>query len=126
MRIGYLRVIHNKDLYPIDEDMSSSALNEHAQKVWTGVDKSQPRALFWATLKASRLSFFYCILPRICLIGFRYAQPFLLSRTVDFANSPGEPDRIGWALTAAFGLVFVGLAVINGSYCTAPRTPISR
>lgn len=117
MRIGYMRVIKNQDLYPIDDEMSSSTLNEHGQKVWAGADKSQRRALFWATLKASRAAFCYCIFPRICLIGFRYAQPFLLSRTVDFANSPGESDAVGWALTGAFGLVFVGLAVINGSYC---------
>lgn len=52
----------------------------------------------------------------MCLIGFRYAQPFLLERTVGFANSPEEPDSIGWGLTVAFGLVFTGLAIATGSY----------
>jgi ATP-binding cassette subfamily C (CFTR/MRP) protein 1 len=91
-------------------------LQSHAQKMWVITDKTHQRALLWSTLKASRGALAYCIFPRICLIGFRYAQPFLLSRTVDFANSPDEPDSIGWGLTAAFGLVFTGLAIANGSY----------
>jgi ATP-binding cassette subfamily C (CFTR/MRP) protein 1 len=116
MRTGYVRVINNQDLYPIDYDMSSVVLNDRAQKAWTSAEKGDVRALLWSTLKASRGSLAFCIFPRVCLIGFRYAQPFLLSRTIDFANSPEEPNSIGWGLTAAFGLVFLGLAVASGSY----------
>lgn len=120
MRIGSLRVLDNQDLYPIDEEMSSSTLNYKAQKVWNRTDKSKPGALFWTTMRASLPAFLYGVFPRLCLIGFRYAQPFLLSRTVNFASNPTEPDAVGWALTGAFGLVFVGLAVSNGSYCMCP------
>lgn len=116
MTTGFHRVIQNEDLYPIDEEMSSAFLQHHGQRVWQTASRGKPRALFWSTLKATRAPFAYCMIPRVCLIGFRYAQPFLLSRTVDFANSPEEPDSIGWGLTAAFGLVFLGLAVANGSY----------
>jgi len=113
--IGFHRVISNEDLYPIDDEMTSSSLQDSAQKAWSATDRAQSRALFWSTLKASRMSLAYCFFPRLCLIGFRYAQPFLLSRTVNFANSD-EPDSIGWGLTTAFGIVFFGLAVANGSY----------
>lgn len=116
MTTGFRRVIQNEDLYPIDEEMSSAFLQEHGERAWSVARRVKPRALLWSTLKATKASFAYCIFPRICVIGFRYAQPFLLSRTVDFANSPEEPDSIGWGLTAAFGLVFIGLAVANGSY----------
>ena len=116
MTTGFRRVIQNEDLYPIDEEMSSAFLQEHGEKVWGQASRAPPRALLWSTLKATRASFSYCILPRLCLIGCRYAQPFLLSRTVDFANSPEEPDSVGWGLTGAFGLVFIGFAVANGLY----------
>jgi ATP-binding cassette subfamily C (CFTR/MRP) protein 1 len=116
IQIGFQRVISNEDLYPIDDEMTSSSLQENAQKIWGATDKSKPRALLWSTLKASRKALAYCILPRLFLIGFRYAQPFLLSRTVNFASNQDEPDSIGWGLTAAFGFVFLGLAVANGSY----------
>ena len=116
MRTGYVRVINNQDLYPIDDNMSSVVLSDRAQKAWMSADRAVDRALLWSTLKASRGSLAFCIFPRLCLIGFRYAQPFLLSRTIEFADSPGEPESIGWGLTASFGLVFLGLAVANGSY----------
>jgi ATP-binding cassette, subfamily C (CFTR/MRP), member 1 len=116
MTTGFRRVIQNEDLYPVDEEMSSAFLRDQGHKVWRTSNHHQPRALLWSTLKATRASLAYCIFPRICLIGFRYAQPFLLSRTVNFANSPEQPDSVGWGLTAAFGLIFVGLAVTNGLY----------
>ena len=116
MTTGYRRVIQNEDLYPIDDEMKSAFLQDQGQQVWKGAPQRQSRALLWSTLKATRASLAYCIPPRLCLIGFRYAQPFLLSRTVDFASSPDEPDSIGWGLTGAFGLVFVVMAVSNGSY----------
>lgn len=117
MRTGYLRVINNEDLYPIEDEMSSTVLNDQAQRAWIRADKFKPRALIWTTMRASLLSFCSGIFPRICLVGFRYAQPFLLSRTVNFANNPNDPDAVGWALTGAFGLVFMGMAVIYGMYC---------
>jgi len=97
--------------------MSSLSLQSNAQKAWARVvNKTRPRALLWSTLRATAVAFAYGIFPRLCLIGLRYTQPFLLHRTVEFAGHPKEPDSIGWGLTAAFGLVFTGLAVANGSY----------
>lgn len=116
MTTGFRRVIQNEDLYPIDEEMSSAFLKDRGELVWSRTRRARQRALLWSTLKATRAAFCYCIFPRLCLIGFRYAQPFLLSRTVDFANSPEQPDSVGWGLTGAFGLAFLGLAVANGSY----------
>jgi ATP-binding cassette subfamily C (CFTR/MRP) protein 1 len=116
MTTGYRRVIQNEDLYPIDGEMKSAFLQNQGQHAWENAPRGQTRALLWSTLKATRASFVFCVFPRLCLIGLRYTQPFLLSRTVEFANSPEEPDSTGWGLTAAFGLVFLGLAVANGSY----------
>ncbi|KAE8452406.1 hypothetical protein EG329_001107 [Mollisiaceae sp. DMI_Dod_QoI] len=116
MRTGFTRVLNNEDLYPIDDNMTSRFLYDRAQETWKRADKDKKRALVWATLKATRTPFLYCVFPRICLIGFRYAQPFLLSRTVNFASNADESDSVGWGLTAAFGLVFLGLAISNGAY----------
>ncbi|KAH8808808.1 putative multidrug resistance-associated protein [Xylogone sp. PMI_703] len=116
MTTGFGRIIQTEDLYPIEEEMSSTYLYEHGQNTWVRAAQEQQRALLWSTFRATRAAFLYCVFPRVCLIGFRYAQPFLLSRTVDFANSLDEPDSIGWGLTGAFGLVFLGAAVSNGMY----------
>ena len=79
-------------------------------------DKSRSHALFWSTLKVARYHLVLCVFPRLCLIAFRYTQPFLLSRTTNFVKSPTDAKSIGWGLTGAFGIVFLGTAVVNGLY----------
>ena len=115
MRIGYRRVVREEDMFPIDEEMKSSFLTKKAQKSWDDALKTCSHALFWSTLKANRKRILICIFPRLCLIGFRYAQPLLLARTVKFVDSE-DRDTIGWGLTGAFGVVFVGVAIATGSY----------
>ncbi|KAB8290460.1 hypothetical protein EYC80_010891 [Monilinia laxa] len=116
MTTGFQRIIRNEDLYPIDEKMSSQYLYARAQNIWDRCDHTRSHILLWSTLKATRGAFAFGILPRLCIIAFRYAQPFLLQRTVSFANDESQPNSIGWGLTGAFGLVFLGLAVLNGTY----------
>ena len=48
--------------------------------------------------------------------GFTCTQPFLLSRTIDFVSSKQEPDNIGWELTGAFFVVFLGMAIVSATY----------
>ncbi|KAN0096080.1 putative ATP-binding cassette transporter [Hyaloscypha variabilis] len=115
MSTGFKRVIREEDLFTIEEDMSSSVLGKRAQKLWSKANKTGSNALFWSTLNSTGRQFALCIFPRFCLIAFRYAQPFLLSRTSDFVKSK-DAKNIGWGLTGAFGIVFLGTAVVNVLY----------
>lgn len=115
MRTGYDRVVKEDDLFPIDDAMKSFTLAARAQKSWDAAPRTRSHALFWSTLKTNQKALLLCIFPRLCLIGFRYAQPLLLARTVNFVGSQ-DRDSIGWGLTGAFGVVFVGMAVASGSY----------
>ncbi|KAH7346292.1 putative ATP-binding cassette transporter [Rhexocercosporidium sp. MPI-PUGE-AT-0058] len=115
LRTGYARGVKEDDLFPIDDALKSSTLSDRAQKSWEAIPKTLPHALFWSTLRANRAPLLLCVFPRLCLIGFRYAQPLLLARTVNFVGSQ-DRDSIGWGLTGAFGVVFVGMAVASGSY----------
>ena len=51
--------------------------------------------------------------PRLCLIGFSYAQPFLINRAILFASSPDtlENKNVGYGLIGAYVLVYTGIAV---------------
>jgi hypothetical protein len=53
------------------------------------------------------------IIPRLCLIGFTFAQPFLIERATEYMRSPIDQDtyKVGGALIAAYFLVYVGLGV---------------
>ena len=110
--------------------MIFTVLRDHLQNVWNASKKEGPHALLWSTVKALRGPLGYCVFPRLCLTAFkytqpflhlcltafRYTQPFLIARTIGFISTPDQPDDIGWGLTAAYGIVFIGRAVTNGSY----------
>lgn len=115
MSIGFRRIIRGEDLFVIEEQMSSSVLRNQAQHRWTTANKGRSNALFWSTLNSTRRFFILCIVPRLCLIAFRYSQPFLLSRTANFVKS-NDAKNIGWGLTGAFGIVFLGTAITNVLY----------
>ncbi|KAG9231678.1 putative multidrug resistance-associated protein [Amylocarpus encephaloides] len=115
MRLGFRQVIKLSDLFAMSYEMSSNVLSKRAQASWDNGNQIRSNALFWSTLKATRYHMALCVFPRLCIIGFRFAQPFILSRTVNFVNST-DSNNIGWGLTAAFGIVLAGKAVATGSY----------
>lgn len=53
------------------------------------------------------------VIPRLGVIGFKYVQPFMIRRMVRWLDEPLSADsqNEGYGLIAAFGLVFIGLAV---------------
>lgn len=50
---------------------------------------------------------------RLAYTAFTLAQPFLVQRVLDYTASPpdGTDDNTGYGLIAAYGLVYVGIAV---------------
>jgi len=63
------------------------------------------RAFLWALLAP--------IFPKIASIGFTFCQPLLLSRFVGFLQEKEHPEsnNIGYGLIAAYGFVYLGIAV---------------
>lgn len=53
------------------------------------------------------------VLPRVCLVGFNYAQPYLIQNAVSLLEeAPNERTRMyGHGLIGATALVYLGIAV---------------
>jgi len=49
--------------------------------------------------------------PRLVLIAFSIAQPFLIQAAIDFVEGGTKSDRYGYGLIGAFGISFLGIAV---------------
>jgi ATP-binding cassette subfamily C (CFTR/MRP) protein 1 len=60
------------------------------------------------------------VFPRVCLIGFNYAQPFLISSAIDYISQPTGDRNTGYGLIAATALIYLGIAVSAGS-CSLPQ-----
>lgn len=57
------------------------------------------------------------VFPRLCLMGFTFAQPFLVTKAVNLAAAPSTQvyNNIGYGLIGAYLLVYVGIGVSKTS-----------
>lgn len=64
-------------------------------------------------MKHYKWEFLGGILPRMAFTGFLFAQPFLVQRVLDFMTEPEHVNSSNYArgLVAAYGIVYVGIAV---------------
>lgn len=72
-----------------------------------------PHALFFTLLKTLRWPLLASVFPRLCLIGFNFSQPFLITAAIELSQSPVTPksQNEGYGLIGAYILVYVGIAV---------------
>lgn len=74
--------------------------------------------LTWVMARAMVMPFAAGVVSRLALIFFKFMQPLLIKALTRFVSQTpaAVPDSYGWGLTAAFGLVYVGLAVTSGAF----------
>ncbi len=75
-------------------------------------NKSQKHSLFLATFLAFGWQFVLITIPKLTLVGFNIAQPFLVQATLLFVQGgTAEPVYYGYGLIGAYLLVYLGIAV---------------
>ena len=133
--LGYKEVLSNDTLLAIDEKLMSKPVQSRFQREWVGCTVLHPHdhdsylqsigkinvgkyALLHATARAMIFPLATAVVPRLCLIFFRYMQPLLIHRVSTFVAQPvtGYSMNQGWGLTGAYGLVYLGLALSQAIY----------
>lgn len=114
---GFKSLLQVRDLGSIGNKFDSPKLLAKLDAVWQASDRSGKHVLIKAAFSSFKVAFLAPVVPRLCLAGFGFAQPFLINRVVSFV---GESDRgadqrnaVGNAggLIGATCLVYLGLAV---------------
>ncbi|KAJ5794580.1 ABC transporter [Penicillium paradoxum] len=116
---GSRTILEPNDLQTIAEKLHGIALERVYPNILAEVtDQEQEYGLFVSLMRAFWLPIVSAGFPRLCLLGFTFAQPFLINRTVNFVGQPltEETKNAGYGLIGAFGLVYIGLAVSTGIY----------
>jgi ATP-binding cassette, subfamily C (CFTR/MRP), member 1 len=74
--------------------------------------------LIITTFRALKWPLLATVFPRICLLGFNFAQPFLIARSLTFLSQPQDElsKREGSGLIGAALLIYLGLAVFSAHY----------
>ncbi|KAK8091117.1 multidrug resistance protein [Apiospora phragmitis] len=75
-------------------------------------------ALVLALYSAIQLPLLIVILPRLCLVGFNYAQPFLIDRAIRLITEAAneETTNDGRGLIGATALIYLGIAISTAAY----------
>lgn len=113
--VGYSKVLEVEDMPDVDTDLQGQTAGERLQQAWKTANGD--RRLLGATFSAYRWPCLSGIPPRLALAVFTFAQPFLITATIDYLESPptAESKNYGRALVGAYVLVYLGLAV--GFHC---------
>lgn len=116
LRTGFARSLTDHDLFPIDDSLAARTLLPKARNAFGASNQSNRNALAFSTLWATKYFLLAGVAPRLALAAFKYTLPFLISRTTSWTSDPSQSDSIGWGLTGAWLLVFLGQAISNGFY----------
>ncbi|KAK3319769.1 ABC transporter [Cercophora scortea] len=115
-RRGYARIISLDDLPPLDTRIESDKMRKQLQLTWSKYDHRARHSLLRASFHSYLPSFLSAIIPRLCLTGFTFSQPFLINVTLNLVDR-SDPERdYGNGLIGAWALVYLGLAVSNSIY----------
>lgn len=109
---GYHERLSGHDLYTVGEDLAASKVSEALFGNWEKTKLTHKHRLALALLKAFKKQLFVIQLPRLSLVGFSIAQPFLVNATLSYmTRSATLPPQIGYGLIGAFAVTYTGIAI---------------
>lgn len=116
---GLRSVLTLDDLYVLDGKLASASLHAAIAQAWGRRKKPERHFEFpWAACRALWRPLLLVIFPRLCMIGFTFAQPFLISATLSLLSQPSDRQstNAGYGLIGGTALVYLGLAVSTLNY----------
>ncbi|CAF3522690.1 unnamed protein product [Fusarium graminearum] len=115
LRLGYDTILSMATLTPLSEDLKSRQLEpklRQSMNLLLRLLKDTKNLSLLRELFRLRLGLLLPILPRLFLLGFTLAQPFLIHTAVSYTSLSHDERSVneGNLLVAAFVLTFVGYA----------------
>lgn len=106
---GFRMLLGVEDLGRVDRSFSSSSLLARLCYFWDKTNKDAKNSLLSSTFMAFKFAFLAPIIPRLCVAGFSFAQPFLVNRVIEFVGqtSNGDSEGIAGGLIGATALIML-------------------
>ncbi|KAK3311928.1 ABC transporter [Apodospora peruviana] len=120
---GYRNVLSLNGLERLDEHIATDGLHEKlSARLPSGQEKrNMPRFTLAKALARTLLGpLLLSTLPRLCLVGFRFCQPFLVHSVLDYMEHYTDEDpafkNAGYGFIGAAVFIFFGVAVSTALY----------
>ncbi|RDW84315.1 hypothetical protein BP6252_01905 [Coleophoma cylindrospora] len=120
--VGYKGILRASDLFLGLSRLESRRVSERLSKSWVQCKKdSQDKAtkktvLVRTVVRAFGWEYIGVVFPRLCVVGLKLAQPFLVQSAVRFVDSSTVERENGYGLIGAYALVYTGIAIFTGWY----------
>nr|QIW91876.1 TRT [Phialomyces arenicola] len=112
---GYKQSLTADELLTVDDGIALEEWQEKIRDKWANAVAKEPRSLLKVILTVYYTPLLAGILPRLCLTGLNYAQPFLVNRVVNFMGEPNTTtsNEVAYGLIAAYAIDYIGIAVMS-------------
>ncbi|TWU71096.1 hypothetical protein ED733_000130 [Metarhizium rileyi] len=115
---GFSASIPLTSLWETDEQLQSRLLIQRLQTARNKTHAQSKHLLFRSVLSCLKWTLAKPVFPRLCLIAFKFSQPFLIKRVIAHVGNHRTTDSLnnGYGLVAATGLLYTGIALCTGFY----------
>ena len=125
LQTGYRKDLEVEDVPEADTNLHGQCSGSKLRESWDSSSTNGHHRLTKAVFRAYGWACVSAIPPRLAYSCFTFAQPFLITATVDYigGSSGSEPKIYGTELIGAYFLVYLGLAV--GTHSVLPMKYVS-
>lgn len=116
---GYRKELTLDDLFPLDKDMASEALQERlADQFSRSHPRGEKHGLAKMLARSLATPFLLPVAPRIALTAFQFCQPFLINSLLRYLQQPKDEtsQNFGWTFIGLTALVYMGIALSTTVY----------
>ncbi|KAJ9485611.1 hypothetical protein VN97_g7741 [Penicillium thymicola] len=116
---GYQKIIGSRDLFALEPGLSSGDTGKRLKRAWEKHGNAENNlSLPWAFVRCFWWELLAVAFPRVCMIGFNFAQPFMITAVLVYIEGPITPEsrNSGYGLIGAAFLIYLGLALSNVHY----------
>ncbi|KAJ6785660.1 hypothetical protein PWT90_06005 [Aphanocladium album] len=115
LNIGYRGLLSIDDLGNLGPEFSSEYLFSRLSRHWPPHKQSKKHSLFVACCAAWKWAILIIIIPRLCVIGLTFAQPFVMYAVIGSVDQPSMSDEKSGGLVLATIAAFGGAAVCRAA-----------
>jgi ATP-binding cassette subfamily C (CFTR/MRP) protein 1 len=119
LKRGHRQILSFKDLFDTDPELSSRLLQHTMGQTWERYRARRGKnSLLLACINCLRQPLLSTILPRLCVIGFKFSQSLLSNRAISLLGEGPSRNKtfVGRMLILATALVYLGLAITTAQY----------
>jgi ATP-binding cassette subfamily C (CFTR/MRP) protein 1 len=112
---GYREILTLDDLFPLDEELSAEDKFDQFEAEWNSLHNVTHYRLARTIVLCLHSLFLAPVIPNLFLMGFIFAQPFLVEALLDFISSSNSKEY-GYLIVAGYAAAFIGKSVFNAFY----------